>query len=112
MLRIILDKRKWRGLEMAFSNLNGLQPIRGIYDIVDTSIDELGNVTTTVTSTSTQGHIYMNGGTTTVRSHVGMDDVKYHYSAEDLLDAYGVEEFERVIRQRKLNRIMNKDGAI
>lgn len=43
----------------------------------------------------------------TYRSKPNMNDIQNNYTPEEIIDAYGVDVFENIIRKKKLERITN-----
>lgn len=42
-------------------------------------------------------------------SYVTIETIKSQYTPDELIEAYGIEEFENAIRKKKLKRLMDKD---
>lgn len=68
----------------------------------DITCDQYGNVNTTVTTVISG---YPDDGLTSICVRPTIQNIKQTYSPEEIIDAYGVEVFENIIRKKKLERL-------
>ena len=71
--------------------------------------DSYGSVYVTYDGTIQSSQLdYTYMGTATTYEDISIERIKQQFTPTDLIEAYGIEEFENVIRKMKLDRLMDK----